>query len=157
MKAVQGFSLVEVLIVVAIIAILAAIAIPSLLTSKQAANEAAAIQGCRTIGSAEISYAATNNQQYTTLDLLVSGQYLDARFGTTGAIDGYSYQPGDVAGTTIDSDPPASFGFIATPTTGNGRFLFGIAPDQVVRYQDVVGSATLPPGVNAGDPIGKSN
>jgi type IV pilus assembly protein PilE len=157
MKAVQGFSLVELLIVVAIIAILAAIAVPSLLTSKQAANEAAAIQGCRTVGSAEISYAATNNQQYTTLASLVSGEYLDSRFSTTGAIDGYSYQPGDVAGTTVDSDPPASFGFIATPTASNGRFLFGIAPDQVVRYQGVTGSASLPPGVNEGDPIGKSN
>ena len=157
MKAVHGFSLVEVLIVVAIIAILAAIAIPSLLTSKQAANEAAAIEGCRTVGSAEISYAATNNQQYTTLESLVSGQYLDSRFSTTGAINGYSYQAGDVVGTAIDSDPPASFGFIATPTTGTGRFLFAIAPDQVVRYQGVAGDATLPPGVTAGDPIGKAN
>jgi len=79
MKNTHGFSLVEVLIVVAIIAILGAIAVPSLLTSRQAANEAAAMQGCRTIGSAEISYAATNNQQYTDLAHLVSGEYLDSQ------------------------------------------------------------------------------
>jgi prepilin-type N-terminal cleavage/methylation domain-containing protein len=157
MKNVQGFSLVEVLIVVAIIAILGAIAVPSLLTSRQAANEAAAMQGCRTIGSAEISYAATNNQQYTDLASLVSGSYLDSRFGTPGAINGYTFEAGDVAGTTVDGDPPASFGFIATPTTGSGRFQYSIGPDQVVRYQGVVGSATLPAGVAVGDPIGKSD
>ena len=63
MKNEQGFSLVELLIVVAIIAIIAAIAVPSLLTSRQAANEAGGIQGLRTLGSAEIAYAATANQQ----------------------------------------------------------------------------------------------
>jgi hypothetical protein len=38
-----------------------------------------------------------------------------------------------------------------------GRFLYGIAPDQVVRYQGVVSGATLPSGVTAGDPIGKTS
>ena len=72
MKNDQGFSLVELLIVVAIIAIVAAIAIPNLQTSKQAANEAGAIQGCRTIASAEIAYASTNNQQYADIATLVT-------------------------------------------------------------------------------------
>jgi prepilin-type N-terminal cleavage/methylation domain-containing protein len=69
----EGFSLAELLIVVAIIALIAAIAIPSHLTSRQAADEASATQGCRTIGSAEIAFAATNNQQYTDITSLVSG------------------------------------------------------------------------------------
>jgi len=56
------------LIVVAIIAIIAAIAVPSMLTSRMAANEAGAIQGCRTIGSAEVAYSAVNNQTYTDLN-----------------------------------------------------------------------------------------
>ncbi len=153
----NGFSLVEMLIVVAIIAIIAAVAVPSLLTSRQAATEASAIQGCRTIGSAEIAYAATNNQQYTTLTVLVSGSYLDARFSTTGSVNNYVYDTGDVLGTSIDGPPPDSFAFLATPRAGFGRFVYGIAPDQVVRFQAVTAGASFPAGVTAGDPIGKTN
>ena len=156
MKNENGFSLVELLIVVAIIAIIAAIAIPSLLTSKQASNEAAAMQGCRTIGSAEVAYAAVNNQRYTDLDTLVSGNYLDSRFSGTTGFNGYTYASGDVAGTTLDGAAPTSFGFVATPTTGGGRHVYGIAPDQVVRYQSTVAGGTAPAGLNAGDPIGKN-
>lgn len=53
----RGFSLIELLIVVAIILILAAIAIPNLLRARIAANESAAASGIRTINTAEISYS----------------------------------------------------------------------------------------------------
>lgn len=52
----QGFSLIELLIVVAIILIIAAIAIPNLLRAKMAANESSAVGAIRTINIAEISY-----------------------------------------------------------------------------------------------------
>jgi type IV pilus assembly protein PilA len=55
----KGFSLIELLIVVAIILIIAAIAIPNLLRSKLAANEATAISSIRTMNTAEITYAST--------------------------------------------------------------------------------------------------
>src|SRR5688500_6480565 len=111
MKKENGFSLVELLIVVAIIAIIAAIAIPSLLTSKQASNEAAAMQGCRTIGSAEVAYAAVNNQRYTDLDTLVSGNYLDSRFSGAAGFNGYTYAAAaTIAGTTLAGALPTSFG-----------------------------------------------
>ena len=54
-----GFSLIELLIVVAIILIIAAIAIPNLISARMSANEASAVQSVRTIQSAETSYATT--------------------------------------------------------------------------------------------------
>lgn len=55
----QGFSLIELLIVVAIILIIAAIAIPNMVASKIAANEAAAVASIRAINTAQTSYAIT--------------------------------------------------------------------------------------------------
>lgn len=162
MKNEHGFSLVELLIVVAIIAIIAAIAVPSLLTSRMAANEASAIQGLRTIGSAEIAFAATNNQQFTDLAGLSTGNFLDGRFSNAGDfINGYSYVSESVTTDTgvnfetVETNN-LSFSYAARPSPGLGRFVYGIGPDQVVRWVEVDGSApagtTLPSP--AGTPIG---
>ncbi len=155
MKNQQGFSLVELLIVVAIIAIIAAIAVPSLLTSRMAANEAAGIQGCRTIGTAEIAFASTNNQQYAALADLVTGTYLDTRF--TSGFNGYTYAAGTVTGAPANTGTvPDGFAFVGTPTAGQSRYTYGIGVDQVVRYQGFISPATAAPGgMSAGDGIGK--
>ncbi len=64
-KSTEGFSLIELLIVVAIILIIAAIAIPNLLRSRIAANQASAVGSLRTLNTAEITYSSTFNVGFT--------------------------------------------------------------------------------------------
>lgn len=165
MKKEQGFSLIELLIVVAIIAIIAAIAVPSMLTARMAANESGAIQGCRTVGSSQVAYAAVNNQTYATLADLVDSGFLDSRFDPTATgFNGYEYAdhaltlPGEE--TIADTVAEGGFGIWSEPSgTGTGRYTYGIGPDQVVRYQATnTGEAPMCglQACTAGDPIGTS-
>jgi type IV pilus assembly protein PilA len=166
MKNEQGFSLIELLIVVAIIAIIAAIAVPSMLTARMAANEAGAIQSLRTFGSAETAFAATNNQMYASIAQLTdvaNGGYLDSRW-TGLSFNGYTFAEDQaIAGApaAATAAAPDGFGCTGTPNTpdSTGRFTYGIASDQVVRFLAVAGAANAPKcgaaDCAAGDPIGK--
>ena len=62
----EGFSLIELLIVVAIILIIAAIAIPNFMRARIASNEASAVSSCRTINSAEINYNSYYQQGFSS-------------------------------------------------------------------------------------------
>ena len=78
----RGFSLIELLIVVAIILIIAAIAIPNFMRSRIAANQASAIESLRSITTAEVSYSTTYGSGFTgTLGVLgppTSGQNVNS-------------------------------------------------------------------------------
>src|SRR5438105_8626911 len=134
MKGNRGFSLLELLIVVAIILIIATIAIPSLLRSRQSAQESSAVAQLRTINTAEVTYLSSNQGAYGSLPNLITQGLLDTRFA--GSVSGYNYSV-----TASGTDYTAT----ATPTSTNaGRFGYYSVPDAVLRYQTATSGTCTP-------------
>jgi len=142
MRRVRGFSLIEVLIVVAIILIIAAIAIPNYLNARIQANESAAVGALRTLNSAQVSY----NSTYPTIGFASS---MTALSGTScsppsssgaclidsalaaGFRSGYTFTLTGVVGS-----PGGSYQFLVSPSQPgySGNRYFCSFADAVIRY-----------------------
>ena len=162
----KGFSLIELLIVVAIILIIAAIAIPNLLRSRIAANEASAVGSCRTMNTSATTYASTYGNGFPA-SLLAMGTaaagdttascgealLIDNQL-TTGVKSGYSFTYADGSGDTPNAAPSGGcagwnlYTINAQPVTPGttGQRYFYTDDTGVIRYNPTgAASATSAP------------
>jgi type IV pilus assembly protein PilA len=118
----KGFSLIELLIVVAIILIIAAIAIPNLLRSRMAANEASAVGSLRTINTACVTYSTTYNSVGYPSTLVAMGPAASATSTSADLID-----------SVLSSGTKSGYIFTFTAGTGTPSTGYSVTADPSSR------------------------
>ena len=154
MRSQKGFSLIELLIVVAIILLIAAMALPSLLRSRISANEASAISSLRTVNTAQATYAIAYpdlgySDQLTKLSTPPAGSPVTSN--AAGLLDwvlGCASQPCTKSGydfsvTNPVGTPVTGYTLTATPTSMGQTGVRGFCANQVpiVSYDNNGGTA----------------
>ena len=147
MKKQKGFSLIELLIVVAVILIIASIAIPNLLKAKQASNETGAAANLKTMHTALVGYSEQCHGQGFPASLASAGpgdgsctggsQHLDAVLGVASpAKQGFNYTY--VAGAAAPNGAVDSYTLNADPWSANSaKKHYFIDATGVIRYNDL--------------------
>ncbi len=164
MRKQKGFSLIELLIVVAIILIIAAIAIPNLLRAKMQANESSAVGSVRTINTAEIEFANLYGIGYAPLLNLGGANPCTASTATACLLDNV-LSAGTKSGYTVTSPTPGALGTILAPnvnfsisavpiTVGqSGQRSFCVDQTGVIRFDPTGAAPPNPCNSGALNPI----
>lgn len=153
MRRQDGFSLIELMMVVAVMLLLAVLLIPVLGAARRSANESSAIAILRSIAECETAYSSRNAQRFAgDLSTLSTAGYLDNRFSSTKPVNGYLFTSGNNVGASIPNGipitPPDGFAYSAAPNSGTeGDYNFAVATNGVVYYGN-----SAPSGMN-GKPV----